>query len=93
MMEPDVHHCSFEIHDFDTQALGHRCVASKRYESVWIDISWAARFSATGGPGPIYDRTLCGRDLVNEDTPVAHGPAVHEGLSVWGPEVLFAFLD
>jgi hypothetical protein len=30
-----VHHASFEVHDFDTQNLGHQWLASKGYESVW----------------------------------------------------------
>lgn len=30
-----VHHSSFEIHDFDTQLLGHKWLASKNYKSVW----------------------------------------------------------
>lgn len=30
-----VHHCSFEVHDFDTQALGHKWLASKGYKPVW----------------------------------------------------------
>lgn len=32
---PHVHHCSFEIHDVDTQYLGHTWLAQKGYESVW----------------------------------------------------------
>jgi hypothetical protein len=30
-----VHHCSFEVHDFDTQQLGHEWLAKKGYKSVW----------------------------------------------------------
>lgn len=30
-----VHHCSFEVHDFDTQQLGHEWLAKKGYSSVW----------------------------------------------------------
>lgn len=30
-----VHHCSFEVHDFDTQNLGHQWLAAQGYESVW----------------------------------------------------------
>jgi hypothetical protein len=30
-----VHHASFEVHDLDTQQLGHQWLASKGYESVW----------------------------------------------------------
>lgn len=33
--EPHVHHCSFEVHDFDTQALGHQWLAEKKYKNVW----------------------------------------------------------
>ena len=32
---PHVHHSSFEIHDFDTQLLGHQWLATKKYNSVW----------------------------------------------------------
>ena len=31
-------------------------------------------------------------DLVNEDTAVGYGPAGHEGLAVWGPDVPTEFL-
>jgi len=30
-----VHHCSFEVHDYDTQHLGHQWLDSKGYTSVW----------------------------------------------------------
>jgi hypothetical protein len=30
-----VHHCSFEVHDYDTQHLGHQWLAGKGYKSVW----------------------------------------------------------
>lgn len=30
-----VHHASFEVHDFDTQQLGHQWLRSKEYTSVW----------------------------------------------------------
>lgn len=29
-----VHHCSFEVHDFDTQQLGHQWLAKEGYKSV-----------------------------------------------------------
>ena len=32
---PHVHHCSFEIHDFDTQLLGHQWLSAKKYKNVW----------------------------------------------------------
>lgn len=30
-----VHHCSFEVHDYDTQHLGHQWLAKQGYTSVW----------------------------------------------------------
>lgn len=30
-----VHHASFEVHDFDTQHLGHQWLADQGYKSVW----------------------------------------------------------
>jgi len=91
-----VHHCSFEIHDFDTQALGHQWLAAKGYKSVWgvgrhilgsqiFDYWW----DTTGNMIEHY----ADGDLVNMDTPMAFGPAGHEGLAVWGPEVPKAFLN
>ena len=80
---PHVHHCSFEVHDFDTQALGHQWLAQKEYESVWgvgrhilgsqiFDYWW----DTTGFMVEHY----ADGDLVNEDTPLGYGPAGHEGM-------------
>ena len=33
--EKHVHHCSFEVHDLDTQQLGHKWLAGRGYKSVW----------------------------------------------------------
>lgn len=30
-----VHHCSFEVHDYDTQQLGHQWLGKQGYSSVW----------------------------------------------------------
>ncbi|KAH7110236.1 Glyoxalase/Bleomycin resistance protein/Dihydroxybiphenyl dioxygenase [Dactylonectria macrodidyma] len=91
-----VHHCSFEIHDFDTQQLGHQWLAGKGYKSVWgvgrhilgsqiFDYWW----DTTGNMIEHY----ADGDLVNQDTPIGHLPAGNESLAVWGPEVPKAFLD
>ena len=91
-----VHHCSFEVHDFDTQALGHQWLSQKKYQSVWgvgrhilgsqiFDYWW----DTTGNMVEHYTDG----DLVNVETPLAFGPAGHEGLAVWGPEVPKAFLE
>ena len=91
-----VHHCSFEVHDFDTQNLGHEWLASKDYKSVWgvgrhilgsqlFDYWWDTT-------GNMIEHYTDG-DQVNEDTPVGWGPAGDESLAVWGPEVPKWFLD
>lgn len=95
-LDPHVHHSSFEVHDIDTQFLGHQWLAAKRYESVWgvgrhilgsqiFDYWW----DTTGFMVEHY----ADGDLVNMETPMGYGPAGHEGLAVWGPEVPKAFLD
>lgn len=91
-----VHHSSFEVHDFDTQSLGHEWLAKKGYKSVWgvgrhilgsqlFDYWW----DTTGNMIEHY----ADGDLVNEDTPVGWGAAGDESLAVWGPEVPKWFLD
>lgn len=91
-----VHHSSFEVHDFDTQNLGHEWLAKKGYKSVWgvgrhilgsqlFDYWW----DTTGNMIEHY----ADGDLVNEDTPVGWGEAGDESLAVWGPEVPKWFLD
>ncbi|KAJ4358227.1 uncharacterized protein N0V89_002807 [Didymosphaeria variabile] len=91
-----VHHCSFEVHDFDAQNLGHEWLAKKGYKSVWgvgrhilgsqiFDYWW----DTTGNMIEHY----ADGDLVNEETPVGWGAAGDESLAVWGPEVPGWFLD
>ncbi|KAK6815988.1 hypothetical protein P875_00127896 [Aspergillus parasiticus SU-1] len=90
-----VHHCSFEVHDFDTQKLGHQWLADKKYKSVWgvgrhilgsqiFDYWW----DTTGNMIEHY----ADGDLVNNQTPIGYGPAGDESLAVWGPEVPAWFL-
>jgi hypothetical protein len=90
-----VHHCSFEVHDFDTQKLGHQWLADKGYKSVWgvgrhilgsqiFDYWW----DTTGNMIEHY----ADGDLVNDQTPIGYGPAGDESLAVWGPEVPAWFL-
>ena len=91
-----VHHCSFEVHDFDTQALGHQWLAQKKYKSVWgvgRHILGSQIFDYWWNPDGFMVEHYADGDLVNEDTPVGYGPAGHEGLAVWGPEVPREFLD
>ncbi|KAF3391180.1 Metapyrocatechase 2, partial [Talaromyces pinophilus] len=91
-----VHHCSFEVHDYDTQHLGHQWLAKQGYKSVWgvgrhilgsqiFDYWW----DTTGNMIEHY----ADGDLVNENTPIGYGPAGNESLAVWGPEVPPSFLN
>ncbi|KAE8374196.1 Glyoxalase/Bleomycin resistance protein/Dihydroxybiphenyl dioxygenase [Aspergillus bertholletiae] len=91
-----VHHCSFEVHDFDTQSLGHHWLAGKGYKSVWgvgrhilgsqiFDYWWDTS-------GNMVEHYADG-DLVNEQTPIGYGLAGDESLAVWGPELPPWFLQ
>ena len=91
-----VHHCSFEVHDFDTQQLGHQWLAKKGYKSVWgvgrhilgsqiFDYWW----DTTGNMVEHY----ADGDLVNRDTPIGYVQAGSESLAVWGPDVPIEFLE
>ncbi|GJN75819.1 hypothetical protein PLICBS_009925 [Purpureocillium lilacinum] len=90
-----VHHSSFEVHDFDTQNLGHQWLAQKGYKSVWgvgrhvlgsqiFDYWW----DTTGNMVEHY----ADGDLINRDSPISYSPAGSESLAVWGPELPEAFL-
>lgn len=91
-----VHHCSFEVHDFDTQQLGHQWLTKKGYKNVWgvgrhilgsqiFDYWW----DTTGNMIEHY----ADGDLVNQDTPINHLPAGSESLAVWGPDIPVEFLN
>ncbi|KAJ5292333.1 uncharacterized protein N7443_008286 [Penicillium atrosanguineum] len=91
-----VHHCSFEVHDYDTQQLGHQWLAKKGYKSVWgigrhilgsqiFDYWW----DTTGNMVEHY----ADGDLVNGDTPIGYVQAGSESLAVWGPDVPAIFLE
>lgn len=90
-----VHHASFEVHDFDTQALGHRWLARKGYRSVW-----GVGRHVLGSQIFDYWRDTSGNmvehyadgDLVNGSSPVAFVEAGSDSLAIWGPEVPADFL-
>lgn len=91
-----VHHASFEVHDFDTQQLGHQWLARQNYTSVWgvgrhvlgsqiFDYWW----DTTGNMIEHY----ADGDQVNRHTPIGWTNAGDESLAVWGPEVPKWFLS
>ncbi|KAI9711543.1 MAG: hypothetical protein M1820_002107 [Bogoriella megaspora] len=91
-----VHHCSFEIHDVDTQYLGHAWLAQKGYESVWgvgRHILGSQIFDYWWDPNGFMVEHYADGDLVTDSTPIGYGPAGDESLAVWGPEVPKTFLE
>ncbi|KIW11425.1 hypothetical protein PV08_10725 [Exophiala spinifera] len=95
-VEKHVHHSSYEVHDFDTQALGHQWLAEKKYTPVWgvgRHILGSQIFDYWWDINGFMVEHYADGDLVNVDTPMGYGPAGHEGLAVWGPDVPTEFLE
>lgn len=93
---PHVHHCSFEVHDFDSQNLGHEWLAKKGYNLVWgvgRHILGSQIFDYWWDTSGFMVEHYADGDLVTEETPVGWGEAGDESLAVWGPEVPGWFLD
>jgi len=91
-----VHHASFEIHDFDTQLLGHKWLAKKNYKSVWgvgRHILGSQIFDYWWDTSGFMIEHYTDGDTVNNKTPIGLGPAGSESLAVWGPELPQDFLD
>jgi len=91
-----VHHSSFEVHDFDTQKLGHEWLAKKGYGSVWgvgRHILGSQLFDYWWDTTGFMIEHYADGDLVNEETEVGWGLAGDESLAVWGPEVPKWFLE
>lgn len=91
-----VHHASFEVHDFDTQNLGHQWLAKQNYTPVWgvgrhilgsqvFDYWWDTS-------GNMVEHYADG-DQVNRDTPIGWSSAADEALAIWGPELPKWFMD
>ncbi|KAK6580070.1 hypothetical protein PZA11_007092 [Diplocarpon coronariae] len=88
--ETAMHHCSFEVADFDTQLLGHQWLAAKGYESIWgvgRHILGSQIFDYWRDPSGFIAEHYADGDVVNQDTPVSRQEAGPNSLSVWGPPV------
>ncbi|KAF2483797.1 Glyoxalase/Bleomycin resistance protein/Dihydroxybiphenyl dioxygenase [Neohortaea acidophila] len=91
-----VHHASFEVHDFDTQQLGHQWLAKQNYTPVWgvgRHILGSQVFDYWADTSGNMIEHYADGDLVNQDTPIGWGSAADEALAVWGPELPKWFLD
>jgi hypothetical protein len=85
-----MHHCSFEVEDFDTQLLGHEHLRSKSYTPVWgvgRHILGSQIFDYWKDPSGFTIEHYADGDLVNVNNETARaqseGPA---SMYIWGPE-------
>lgn len=84
-----IHHCSFEVEDFDTQLLGHEYLLSKGHTLVWgvgRHILGSQIFDYWKDPSGFTIEHYADGDVVNEDNPT--GRMKSEGAAsmyIWGP--------
>jgi hypothetical protein len=89
-LQPHVAHAAFEIHDFDTQQLGHDYLSSKGYDICWgvgRHVLGSQVFDYWFDPSRFILEHYADGDLVNTHTPVSHEQAGPHTLAVWGPPV------
>jgi hypothetical protein len=84
-----LHHCSFEVEDFDTQLLGHEHLLQKGYKPVWgvgRHILGSQIFDYWKDPSGFTIEHYADGDLVNVDN--GTGRSKSEGAAsmyIWGP--------
>lgn len=84
-----IHHCSFEVEDFDTQLLGHEHLLNKGYSLVWgvgRHILGSQIFDYWKDPSGLTIEHYADGDVVNMDNPT--GRMKSEGAAsmyIWGP--------
>ncbi|KAJ9610435.1 hypothetical protein H2200_005212 [Cladophialophora chaetospira] len=93
---PHVHHCSFEIHDFDTQAMGHEWLTRKGYKPAWgvgRHILGSQIFDYWWDPNDFMVEHYIDGDVVNGETPVSFHAAASAKDAAWSPDVPSSFLE
>ena len=91
-----MHHCSFEVEDFDTQVLGHEFLLSKGHKLVWgigRHILGSQIFDYWKDTSGFTIEHYADGDVVNQDTEVLRQEAGPNTLSVWGPPLPAGFVD
>lgn len=84
-----MHHCSFEVEDFDTQLLGHEFLLSKSYVPIWgvgRHILGSQIFDYWRDPSGFAIEHYADGDLVNVDNKTCRWK--NEGavsMYIWGP--------
>ncbi|KAH9205670.1 Glyoxalase/Bleomycin resistance protein/Dihydroxybiphenyl dioxygenase [Leptodontidium sp. 2 PMI_412] len=92
--ESKMHHCSFEVADFDTQLLGHQWLADKGYTSVWgvgRHILGSQIFDYWKDTSGFKIEHYADGDVVNEKTETQRLAAGPDTLSIWGPPLPATF--
>ncbi|KAM0753525.1 trihydroxytoluene oxygenase [Meredithblackwellia eburnea MCA 4105] len=96
MPDQHVHHCSFEVHDFDTQMLGHKYLEEKGYQLEWgvgRHVLGSQVFDYWRDPvSGFMIEHYCDGDIVNNTHKAGRSLASEEGLAVWGPKLPETFL-
>ena len=93
---PHVHHSSFEIHDMDTQAIGHDWLTKKGYKPAWgvgRHILGSQIFDYWWDIDGFMVEHYIDSDIVNDQTPVSFHPAASARDAAWGPDVPQEFLE
>ena len=91
-----VHHCSFEVEDFDTQVLGHEFLLSRGYKLLWgvgRHILGSQIFDYWKDTSGFTVEHYADGDVVNQDTEVLRQEAGPNTLSVWGPPLPAEFVE
>ncbi|KAK4935607.1 hypothetical protein LTR10_023368 [Elasticomyces elasticus] len=84
-----VHHCSFEVHDHDTQLLGHEWLQRKGYKIVWgvgRHLLGSQIFDYWRDPSGFMIEHYADGDLVNKNSPVMRISAGDDMMLIWGPD-------
>ena len=91
-----LHHCSFEVADFDTQLIGHEWLAQRGYKPVWgvgRHILGSQIFDYWKDPSGFKIEHYVDGDVVNAKTPVKRQAAGPDTLSIWGPPLPASFTE
>jgi hypothetical protein len=91
-----LHHCSFEVADFDTQLIGHEWLAQRGYKPVWgvgRHILGSQIFDYWKDPSGFKIEHYADGDVVNAKMPVKRQAAGPNTLSIWGPPLPPSFTE
>ncbi|KAF5002933.1 hypothetical protein FDECE_10488 [Fusarium decemcellulare] len=84
-----IHHTSFEVHDFDTQLLGHRWLEKKGYKTMWgvgRHLLGSQIFDYWWDTSGFMIEHYADGDVVNNTTKVGKASISDDAMSVWGPD-------